>query len=69
MSLPAEYFKSEVSGYLSRKESLTGNVLQVHRLTDEKIVCELGAPAIKVSVLTDYVPWRMHLYEHTLTSR
>lgn len=57
--LETSNFQTEVNYYLNRKESYSGNVLVVSRIKDEQITYNLGGPAMEVSVVTDYVPWRL----------
>jgi hypothetical protein len=57
--LETSNFQTEVNYYLNRKESYSGNVLVVSRIKDEQITYNLGRAAMQVSVVTDYVPWRL----------
>lgn len=67
--LETSNFQTEVGFYLSRKETYSGAVATVASIQDEHIAFQGGAAAIQVSVVMDYVPWRLHQLEATLTSR
>lgn len=59
-------FQTEVNYYLGRKESYSGNVVVVSKIKDEQITYNMGKPAMEVSVVTDYVPWRLGVEPGTL---
>jgi hypothetical protein len=60
-------FQTEVNYYLNRKESYSGNVVVVSRIKDEQITYNMGRAAMEVSVVTDYVPWRLGVEKTKLT--
>jgi hypothetical protein len=67
--LETSNFQTEVGFYLSRKESYSGCVATVASIQDEHIAFQAGAAAIQVSVVMDYVPWRLHQLEGSLTTK
>lgn len=60
-------FQTEVNYYLSRKESYSGNVVVVSKIKDEQITYNMGRAAMEVSVVADYVPWRLGRDNPSLT--
>lgn len=60
-------FKEEVTLSLSRKESFSGSVARVFKIQDEHITMKEGSPAMEVTVVSDYIPWRFHLEQGNIT--
>jgi len=56
-----------VSLYASRKESFSGNVAVVYKLQDEKVSFKDEKASMEVTVVTEYVPWRLHRQSKKLT--
>jgi len=67
ISLETSNFQTEVTFYLNRKESFSGNVATVSKIKDERITYNLGNPSMEVSIVSDYVPYRLHLSQKQLT--
>lgn len=65
--LETSNFQTEVNYYLNRKDSYSGNVVVVSKIKDEQITYNMGKAAMEVSVVTDYVPWRLSVEQATLT--
>jgi hypothetical protein len=42
-------------------------VVVITKIKDEQITYNLGRAAMEISVVTDYVPWRLHVETCTLT--
>jgi hypothetical protein len=60
-------FQSEVSLYATRNESFSGNVATIHKIQDEHIAFNEGLATMQVTLVTDYVPWRLHLASASVT--
>ena len=69
IKLDPSTFQAEVSLYVDRKESFSGNVATIHSIQDEHIAFKDGVASMEVTVVTDYVPWRFNLFNKPLTLR
>ena len=67
IELDVSNFQSDVSQYLTRNDSLSGNLVTIHKLQDERITFKGAVAGLEVTVVTDYVPWRLHQQFKTLT--
>ena len=67
IKLDPSTFQSEVSLYVDRRESFSGNVATIHSIQDEHITFKDGVASMEVTVVTDYIPWRFNLFNNPLT--
>ena len=67
IKLEPSTFQADVSQYMARKESPASNVAGIYKLKDECIKFKDGIASLDITVVTDYVPWRLHKYPRTLT--
>jgi hypothetical protein len=67
VQLDPQHFQAEVDLFLARQESFSSNVLTLARIRDERIVMVNGLAKMQVSVVTDYVPFRLHQAVSPLT--
>jgi hypothetical protein len=65
--LETSNFQNEINSFLKRKESFSGNVVVINKIKDEQITYRGGVAAMEISVVTDYVPWRMHIDPNKLS--
>lgn len=67
VNLEPSNFQEDISQYLSRRDSFSTNVASIYKLKDEQIKFKEGKASLDVTVVTDYVPWRLHQHFKYLT--